>query len=66
MQRYHETGDPNDNIFQPPSDEDINALFEMLIGSLARSGQLGVGRASMGGISVERRSTGERGHTVFP
>ena len=66
MQRYHETGDPNDDgTFQPPSDEDINALFEMLIGSLARSGQLN-GRVSMGGVSVEIRSTGESGHTVFP
>ena len=67
MQRYHETGDPNDDgTFQPPSDEDLAALFEMLIGSLARSGQLGVGRASRGGISVEIRSTGESGHTVLP
>ena len=66
MQRYHETGDPNDDgTFQPPSDEDIDALFEMLIGSLARSGQLN-GRVSMGGVSVEIRSTGESGHTVFP
>ena len=66
MQRYHETGDPNDDgTFQPPSDEDINALFEMLIGSLARSGQLN-GRVSMGGVSVEIRSTGESGHTVLP
>ena len=65
MQRYHETGDPDDDgTFQPPSDEDLAALFEMLIGSLA--GQLGVGRASMGGISVEIRSTGESGHTVLP
>ena len=66
MQRYHETGDPNDDgTFQPPSDEDLNALFEMLMGSLARSGQLN-GRVSMGGVSVEIRSTGESGHTVFP
>ena len=66
MQRYHETGDPNDDgTFQPPSDEDLNALFEMLMGSLARSGQLN-GRVSMGGVSVEIRSTGESGHTVLP
>ena len=66
MQRYHETGDPNDDDpFQPPSDEDLNALFEMLMGSLARSGQLN-GRVSMGGVSVEIRSTGESGRTVFP
>ena len=66
MQRYHETGDPNDDgTFQPPSDEDIDALFEMLIGSLARSGQLN-GRVSMGGVSVEIRSTGESHDTVFP
>ena len=64
MQRYHETGDPNDDgTFQPPSDEDLYALFEMLFGSLA---QLGVGRASMGGVSFEIRSTGESGHTVLP
>ena len=66
MQRYHETGDPNDDgTFQPPSDEDLAALFQMMIGSLARSGQLN-GRVSMGGVSVEIRSTGESGHTVFP
>ena len=66
MQRYHETGDPNDDgTFQPPSDEDLAALFDMLMGSLARSGQLN-GRVSMGGVSVEIRSTGESGHTVFP
>ena len=66
MQRYHETGDPNDDgTFQPPSDEDLNALFEMLMGSLARSGQLN-GRVSMGGVSVEIRSTGESHDTVFP
>jgi curved DNA-binding protein CbpA len=65
VQLYHETGDPNeDGTFQPPSDEDLMALYEMLIGSLLRSGQLGVGRASMSGISVEIRSTGE--NTVFP
>ena len=67
MQRYHETGDPNDDgTFQPPSDEDLAALFQMMLGSLARSGQLGVGRASVGGISVEKRSTGESHDTVFP
>ena len=66
MQRYHETGDPNDDgTFQPPSDEDLAALFQMMIGSLARSGQLN-GWVSMGGVSVEIRSTGESGHTVFP
>ena len=66
MQRYHETGDPNDDgTFQPPSDEDLAALFEMLMGSLARSGQLN-GRVSMGGVNFEIRSTGESGHTVFP
>ena len=66
MQRYHETGDPNDDgTFQPPSDEDLNALFVMLMGSLARSGQLN-GRVSMGGVSVEIRSTGESHDTVFP
>ena len=66
MQRYHETGDPNDDgTFQPPSDEDLAALFDMLMGSLARSGQLN-GRVSMGGVSVEIRSTGESHDTVFP
>ena len=49
VQRYHETGDEdNEGNYEEPSAEDLQDLFEMLIGGLL-SGHLGGGRAAMFG-----------------
>ena len=50
VQRYHETGDEDDDEddYNQPSAEDLQDLFEMLIGGLL-SGQLGGGRGGMFG-----------------
>ena len=49
VQRFHDNGEEDDDgEYFGPSDEDLQDLFEMLIGGML-SGQLGGGRASMFG-----------------